>query len=60
MPRILKITGFSNYTNREGICVFVPMIRLQGKWLEKIGFNIGSRVEVCEEKGLMTIKILED
>ncbi len=60
MPRILKFTGFSNYTNREGVCVVVPSIRLQGKWLEKLGFDIGSKVEVSEEQGCMTIKILED
>ncbi len=46
MPRILKITGFSSHTNSEGACVVVPSIRLQGKWLEKLGFTIGSRVLV--------------
>ena len=60
MPRILKITGFSTHVNIDGVCVIVPLIRLQGKWLEKLGFHVGSKVLVSEEHGFITVKILED
>ncbi len=60
MPRILKITELSSHINSEGDCVVVPSIRLQGKWLEKLGFDIGRKVLVSEEQGFITIKILEN
>jgi toxic protein SymE len=35
-----------------------PAIRLQGEWLEKLGFTIGSRVLVHENYGELVIKLL--
>ncbi|WP_458785184.1 SymE family type I addiction module toxin [Vallitalea sediminicola] len=34
-----------------------PLIRLQGKWLEKLGFNIGDKVQVTCDKEQLIIKI---
>ena len=32
-----------------------PMIRLQGKWLEELGFKVGDRVVVMADKGKIVI-----
>lgn len=33
----------------------VPQIRLQGVWLEELGFNAGDQIEVTCEDGKITI-----
>lgn len=37
----------------------VPAIRLQGKWLEDIGFYIGCKLEIYGSVGEITIKLVE-
>ena len=32
-----------------------PMIRLQGKWLEEMGFKVGDRVVVVADEGRIVI-----
>ena len=35
--------------------VYVPEIKLEGKWLEKLGFELGGEVIVKQQKGKLTI-----
>ncbi len=35
----------------------IPQIRIQGKWLNDLGFSIRCRVEVIEQKGEITIRL---
>ncbi|NOQ75363.1 MAG: type I addiction module toxin, SymE family [Crocinitomix sp.] len=35
--------------------VTVPEIKLEGKWLEKLGFELGGEVIVKQQKGKLTI-----
>lgn len=44
----------SHYLNHGKITKY-PHIRLAGKYLEKIGFNIGDRVNIQMEQGKITI-----
>ena len=44
-----KLKTYYNNNNR-------PMIILQGKWLEKIGYQIGDRIEVKIIKNKIVIK----
>jgi len=37
----------------------VPMIRLRGKWLERVGFGEGARVEVTVADGSLTLTVTE-
>ncbi|PYG83884.1 type I toxin-antitoxin system toxin SymE [Ruminiclostridium sufflavum DSM 19573] len=37
----------------------VPAVRVQGKWLENIGFHVGCKVEIYESDGEITIKLAE-
>lgn len=36
--------------------LFVPEIRVSGKWIEKTGLNVGVRVEVIVAKNSITFK----
>lgn len=35
----------------------LPMIRIRGSWLEKLGFKIGVRITVSEEQGRLVLSI---
>jgi len=49
--RILTISGISQYNNKEK-----PLIRLQGKWLERLGFFAHGEVVVEEKYGKLTVE----
>lgn len=44
-----KLKAYYNKSNR-------PMIILQGKWLEDLGYKVGDRIEVKIIKDKVTIK----
>lgn len=49
------LTVYDTYANNKQ----VPLIRLQGKWLQKLGFTIGGKIVVEEkEKGTLLITAL--
>jgi len=50
------LTVYYNYQKNHD----VPLIRLQGKWLENLGFYVGNQVEVEEEKGLLLIRAIQN
>ena len=52
--RKLKICAQSGYKYQA-----VPAIRLQGKWLEQLGFSVGQEINVQCQKGCLIIR-LED
>ncbi|MHB8064123.1 MAG: SymE family type I addiction module toxin [Ruminiclostridium sp.] len=35
-----------------------PMIRITGKWLERLGFGIGKKIMVEEKYGQLVIKVI--
>lgn len=46
-------TSYITYDNKS-----VPFIRISGKWLEKIGFNIGSKYQLrISDNGITLIPI---
>jgi hypothetical protein len=55
--RVLTVSGLytSPYSTKP-----VPSVRVQGKWLEQIGFRIGDRVEIDEDKEVVTIRLVKD
>ena len=53
--RILTVSYYSNYNCKE-----TPFIRLQGKWLEAVGFKIGDKVEVREQREELVIRVVKD
>ena len=54
--RILTVSGL--YANPSGSTP-VPAVRVQGKWLENIGFHIGDKVEIYEDREAVTIKLVK-
>ena len=55
--RVLTISGLYQSSS---ISKPVPAIRIQGKWLEKLGFTIGSKVKVCEGTEEINIKLVKE
>jgi len=58
--RILTVYTISPYSDSRGRFVEVPLVRLQGKWFEKLGFQAGSKVQVLEYNNKIIIKVLKD
>lgn len=55
--RILAVSGLyaSTFCNKP-----VPAIRLQGRWLEGLGFCIGRKVEVVESQEEIIIRVVKE
>lgn len=50
--RELKVSSFSGYGYKSA-----PMLRIQGLWLEELGFNIGDPILVKCEDGKLIITV---
>ncbi len=58
--RTLTVCSVTNYLGfRKGYSTY-PVIRLQGRWLEKLNFKIGDKVQVIEDKNQLIIKIIKN
>ena len=51
MKRILKVYEMSGCASRD-----IPSIRIQGKWLEKLGYQPGQTIIVHKEAGRLIIE----
>ncbi len=54
-----KLKIHTKHQNRTYKYITIPSIKLEGKWLEKLGFTEGKMVFVKQEKNKLTI-ILEN
>jgi hypothetical protein len=57
--RRLTVSRTFLYRNAQYQDVEAPFIRVQGKWLEVLGFTAGSKVEIVEKPGEITIRLME-
>ena len=53
--RKLTIYYMSAYDRKEA-----PLIRLQGRWLQELGFEIGKRISVEEKQGELVLKLMPE
>ena len=54
---LISTTNSYNYGRRV---TNVPYIRLQGKWLEKLGFNIGDKIAVfADDDEQLRLKVVK-
>lgn len=53
--RELKVSSFSGYGYKTA-----PMLRIQGLWLEELGFNVGEPILVKCEAGKLIITVDRD
>jgi len=37
----------------------IPYVRLRGRWLDKLGFDVGSRLKIDAEHGRITLTVIE-
>lgn len=65
--RQIKINALTRpvYTSRNGqrrqyTSVEVPQLRINGKWLEAAGFEIGGQVNIDVSKGQLIISVVEN
>ena len=50
----IKVAYSNRYGNRS--CTTYPKIQMEGKWLEELGFTIGTRLMVEYEEGSIRIR----
>lgn len=57
MPKSRKLKIHSKCQARVDCWVTIPEIRLEGKWLDKLGFKQGQTVIIAQQKNKLTITI---
>ena len=58
--RILTVSRISPYSDSRGRFIEVPLIRLQGRWFERLGFHVGSKVQVLAYKDKIILKLVKE
>ena len=58
--RIITVSGISPYSDSKGRFVQIPLVRLQGKWIEKLGFHTGSKIKVYENNGEIILTLVKE
>uniref|UniRef100_A0AB33L6Z4 Toxin SymE-like domain-containing protein n=1 Tax=Tenacibaculum sp. Pbs-1 TaxID=3238748 RepID=A0AB33L6Z4_9FLAO len=57
MSQFRKLKIYQKHQPREWKYITVPEIRLEGKWLEQLGFEIGKEIEIKQQKNRLTITL---
>ncbi|QOG04917.1 type I addiction module toxin, SymE family [Flavobacterium sp. MDT1-60] len=57
MENSRKLKIHTKYQTRTHTCTTIPVIKLQGKWLNKLGFKEGQMVNIKQKKNKLTITI---
>lgn len=60
MSRFRKLKIYQKFQPREwSKYAIVPEIRLEGKWLRELGFEIGKEIEIKQQKNKLTITLTD-
>lgn len=59
MKKTRKLKIHSKFREREYDRITIPEIRLEGKWLENLGFTGGNEVVIHQQKNKLVITINE-
>lgn len=59
MSQSRKLKIYRKHQSRDWKYVSVPEIRLEGKWLQKLGFDIGKEIEIKQQKKKLTITVID-
>lgn len=57
MKNFRKLKIHSKYQSRAYRGTTIPVIKLEGKWLNKLGFNEGQMINVEQKKNKLTTTI---
>lgn len=55
--RVFTVARCFEESAESGQGRFVPMIRLRGRWLQRLGFRRGDRIVVEERRGELVVKL---
>ena len=59
MSQFRKLKIYQKFRIRTWDHTTVPEIRLEGKWLKELGFEIGKEIEVRQQKNKLTITLTD-
>ncbi|MEO1033663.1 MAG: SymE family type I addiction module toxin [Bacteroidota bacterium] len=57
MKKLRKRKVYQKHQARELRYIAVPEIRLEGKWLEELGFDIGNEIDIEEQRHKLVITL---
>ncbi len=60
MSKIRKLKIYQKFRIRRWDYTTVPEIRLEGKWLQALGFEEGKEIKVKQQKNKLTITLIEE
>ena len=60
VSKVLKVYPTSGHTNVYGQMVTVPQIRLQGNWVERLGFTVDSKFKLFANDGVIILKSIKE
>lgn len=60
VSKVLKVYPASGHTNFYGRTAEVPQIRLQGFWVEKLGFTVDSKFKLFANDGVIILKAIKE
>lgn len=46
-------------SEERGSVEVIPYVRMRGRWLDKLGFDVGSRLKIDAEHGRITLTVIE-
>jgi hypothetical protein len=55
-----KLRIYSKFRGFEKSKIIVPEIKLSGRWLESLGFNVGDQIQICCHKNRLFITLLSE
>ena len=59
MNKFRKLKIYKKFQAREWKYIPVPEIRLEGKWLKELGFEIGKEIEIKQQKNKLIITLTD-
>ncbi|MCE7995156.1 MAG: type I toxin-antitoxin system SymE family toxin [Roseivirga sp.] len=57
MSQVRKLKIHSKFRARTWDYTTVPEIRLEGRWLEELGFKAGDQVQIIQQQNKLTITL---
>jgi len=60
VSKVLKVYPTSGHTNVYGRTATVPQIRLQGYWVEELGFSVDSKFKLFANDGVIILKAIRE
>ena len=60
MKQFRKLKIHSKYRTRRWDNITIPEIRLEGRWLEELGFKEGEHIQIEQQQDKLTITLCKE